>query len=257
MPAPGYKLRDTRIFCCSTRTNRIGRCRTCNLSHSFSNFCLPGHGANRRNCREVTRSKSCFLFLHNIRTSLVHGLNIPFGTPVPGQSQRSFHHDGRSMSDAKRLTSAILSLCAVDVTRIQGTMMGIGGVLRFGRRKCSGLKGRYNTWREKHFDRRFGISTFGIEYDLVSLGAAGPHVAQAEAYEPIQIPVFNAIMSAARIDPRQYSFIDFGCGKGRALVLAAEHGFKRIIGIEFASSLYELAAHNIAIYRGRKTHAPP
>jgi len=136
-------------------------------------------------------------------------------------------------------------------------MMGIGGVLRFGRRKCSGLKGRYNTWREKHFDRRFGISTFGIEYDLVSLGAAGPHVAQAEAYEPIQIPVFNAIMSAARIDPRQYSFIDFGCGKGRALVLAAEHGFKRIIGIEFASSLYELAAHNIAVYRGRKTHAPP
>lgn len=134
--------------------------------------------------------------------------------------------------------------------------MSIGGVLRFGQRKCRNLKGRYNTWREKHFDRRFGISTFGIEYDLVALGAIGPHIAQAEAYEPIQIPVFRAIMNAVQIDPRRYSFIDFGCGKGRALVLAAEHGFKRMIGIEFASSLYELAAHNIAVYRSRNGHAP-
>src|SRR4051794_9989178 len=78
-------------------------------------------------------------------------------------------------------------------------------VLRFGRKKIGGLKGRYNAWREKHFDRRFGISTFGIEYDLVALGATGPHVAHAEAYEPIQIPVFKAIISAARIDPRHYS----------------------------------------------------
>ena len=129
--------------------------------------------------------------------------------------------------------------------------MSMGGVLRFGQRKCRGLKGRYNTWREKHFDRRFGISTSGIEYDLVALGASGPHVEQAEAYEPIQIPVFRAIMSAVQIDPRRYSFIDFGCGKGRALVLAAEHGFKRMIGIEFASSLYELAARNISAYRSR------
>jgi len=135
--------------------------------------------------------------------------------------------------------------------------MSIDRVLRFGGRKYGGLKGRYNTWREKHFDRRFGISTFGIEYDLLALGATGPHVAHAEAYEPIQIPVFSAIISAARIDPRHYSFIDFGCGKGRALVLAAEHGFKRMIGVEFASSLYELAAHNIAVYRGRKVHSAP
>jgi len=135
--------------------------------------------------------------------------------------------------------------------------MTIARVLGFGRQKCRNLKHRYNMWREKRFDRRFGISTFGIELDLAALGATGEHLAQAEAYEPIQLPVFKAIMSAARIDPRNYAFIDFGSGKGRALVPAAEHGFRRMIGVEFASSLHEVAAHNIAVYRGRNGRAAP
>ena len=136
--------------------------------------------------------------------------------------------------------------------------MTVRRILDFGRRKCRGLKHRYNAWQERRFDRHFGISTAGIEYDLAGLGATGQHLAQAEAYEPIQLPVFKTIMDALTIDPRNYAFIDFGAGKGRALVLAAEQGFRHVIGIEFASSLYEMAARNIAAYRRRRNgRAPP
>jgi len=64
-------------------------------------------------------------------------------------------------------------------------------------------------------------------------------------------------MRAVRIDPREYLFIDFGSGKGRALVLAARYGFKRVIGVEFARSLHEIAERNIAIYRSRNEGTPP
>lgn len=125
------------------------------------------------------------------------------------------------------------------------------------RRKWLGARHHYNIWREKRFDRRFGISTFGIDVNTAALGATGEHVAHSAGYEPIQVPVFKAIMRAARIDPRKYLFIDFGSGKGRALVLAARYKFRRVIGIEFASTLHEVAARNIEIYRSRYSGSPP
>ncbi|MEO6134063.1 MAG: class I SAM-dependent methyltransferase [Ginsengibacter sp.] len=41
------------------------------------------------------------------------------------------------------------------------------------------------------------------------------------------------------------SFVDFGCGKGRALAVAAHYGFKQIKGIEFAPALCAKANENI------------
>ena len=38
---------------------------------------------------------------------------------------------------------------------------------------------------------------------------------------------------------------DFGCGKGRVLVVAAHYGFKNITGIDFAKALCVSAEHNI------------
>ena len=39
-------------------------------------------------------------------------------------------------------------------------------------------------------------------------------------------------------------FIDFGSGKGRALLLASELPFKKIVGIEFSPPLHEIARAN-------------
>ena len=41
------------------------------------------------------------------------------------------------------------------------------------------------------------------------------------------------------------TFIDFGCGKGRALILAAQFGFKKIIGVELDPKLAEECQTNL------------
>ena len=43
-------------------------------------------------------------------------------------------------------------------------------------------------------------------------------------------------------------FVDYGAGKGRAMILASECGFSKIKGLEFSLSLYELAQKNIQNY---------
>jgi 2-polyprenyl-3-methyl-5-hydroxy-6-metoxy-1,4-benzoquinol methylase len=45
------------------------------------------------------------------------------------------------------------------------------------------------------------------------------------------------------------TFIDIGCGKGRVLLMAAEHGFRKIIGIDFAADLCLTARGNVEQYR--------
>lgn len=52
--------------------------------------------------------------------------------------------------------------------------------------------------------------------------------------------------------PLDQTFVDLGAGKGRVLFLAAEWGFKRIVGIEFSKPLCDIARNNIETLRGRK-----
>jgi hypothetical protein len=49
-----------------------------------------------------------------------------------------------------------------------------------------------------------------------------------------------------------YTFIDSGSGKGRALFVAAEFPFRRILGLEFAKELHLKTRQNILRYRHRK-----
>jgi tRNA1(Val) A37 N6-methylase TrmN6 len=51
------------------------------------------------------------------------------------------------------------------------------------------------------------------------------------------------------LDPDKFAFIDLGSGKGRALFLAAAYPFKRIIGVEYAPELHEIAMRNTRTYR--------
>jgi SAM-dependent methyltransferase len=111
--------------------------------------------------------------------------------------------------------------------------------------------------QERRLDRRLGIETCGRDRDLAALGANGEHRPHANGYEPIQIPVFDAILRSLPIAPRDYCFVDYGSGKGRALILAAEAGFKRVIGVEFASALNVVAARNIESYRRSRPTSPP
>jgi SAM-dependent methyltransferase len=48
-----------------------------------------------------------------------------------------------------------------------------------------------------------------------------------------------------------FTFVDLGSGKGRALMIAAEYKFRRILGIEFARELHEAAERNLTAWKKR------
>jgi SAM-dependent methyltransferase len=57
-----------------------------------------------------------------------------------------------------------------------------------------------------------------------------------------------------KIDFREFTFIDIGSGKGRALLMAADYPFRRILGIELLPELHRIAQENIGKYKSDSQH---
>lgn len=96
------------------------------------------------------------------------------------------------------------------------------------------------------FDARMGTQTGGIQslFDLQVVGENSRHGLSHIATDPQQ---FADVMASLELDFTPCTFIDLGSGKGRALILAAEFPFRRLIGVEFAVELTEAARANIAV----------
>ena len=57
------------------------------------------------------------------------------------------------------------------------------------------------------------------------------------------------MQASPKIDFREFTFIDIGSGKGRALLMAADYPFRRILGIELLPALHRVAKENIGKYK--------
>jgi hypothetical protein len=55
-------------------------------------------------------------------------------------------------------------------------------------------------------------------------------------------------LSTLGIDPKDFTFVDFGSGRGRLILAAALLPFKQCIGVEFSRTLHAEARENIAKY---------
>ncbi|MGV1013585.1 MAG: hypothetical protein ACOYB4_01290 [Methyloceanibacter sp.] len=67
-------------------------------------------------------------------------------------------------------------------------------------------------------------------------------------YRPTPCKLFEWVLSAIDHDLSRLTFIDHGAGKGRVLLLASEHPFQAVGGIEFAEELHDDALMNIQQY---------
>src|SRR5579872_1324030 len=56
-------------------------------------------------------------------------------------------------------------------------------------------------------------------------------------YQAVEPNSFMNAVGSLDIDVAEFRFVDIGCGKGRALILARDLGFKSIIGVEISQSL--------------------
>ena len=46
-----------------------------------------------------------------------------------------------------------------------------------------------------------------------------------------------------------FTFIDLGSGKGRTLLMASDHPFRRIVGVELIPALHQIAQENVRLYK--------
>jgi len=69
------------------------------------------------------------------------------------------------------------------------------------------------------------------------------------AYQPTEPSLFHEMLSALKIDFREFAFIDLGSGKGRVLLMAADYPFRRVVGIELLPELHRVAQGNLGQYR--------
>lgn len=95
-----------------------------------------------------------------------------------------------------------------------------------------------------------GVETQKAVY-LSELGFTGAVGESAEPYQPIDEAQFRSVMEALPIHIEDYAFVDLGSGKGRAVLLAAQLGFKTITGVEFSEELHRAATKNMAAARGK------
>lgn len=125
---------------------------------------------------------------------------------------------------------------------------GVKGTVARGRRLIAQRQAaRHKSRESKAFDAERGIDT-ATWVRVPDLETASPNQEYAVRYEPSSVEEFTLLMEKLRrhVDVRDFTFVDYGSGKGRVLILAAEHPFERIVGVEFDGSLDRVARENVA-----------
>jgi SAM-dependent methyltransferase len=110
------------------------------------------------------------------------------------------------------------------------------------------LRGLINTIRlgalDLRHEKRFGISTS-------ALGEA--RASDYYHYQGAGYGIIIRMFSDLAPGREHFHFIDIGCGKGRAVIVAENAGFRRITGIELYEDLLRKAAENVKQYPARRS----
>lgn len=110
-------------------------------------------------------------------------------------------------------------------------------------------------WVRYHLHERYrewslGIDTAGSDEWKASLQNPLLHV-----YEPLSYEAIDAAFRAVEIRPGEDVLLDYGCGKGRIIIVGATHLFRRVIGIELLPELAAIARQNLT-RAGKRLNCP-
>ncbi len=91
------------------------------------------------------------------------------------------------------------------------------------------------------FDRAHGVDTARWTLD----------------YEPVPPSVCEAALRALPPEAHATHFVDLGCGKGRALMLASRHPFRAVTGVECVRGLVQTCQANLDAWTDRHPRCGP
>ncbi len=99
------------------------------------------------------------------------------------------------------------------------------------------------------FDLERGVDTTRAHVSLLAQLKAG---LLGSRYFPTDPYLFDEMMGELKLDVSGFTFIDLGCGKGRALLLASDYPFAKIVGVELVPEWAEAAREIVAGYNNEK-----
>lgn len=103
----------------------------------------------------------------------------------------------------------------------------------------------FTIYHEIRGEKKYGIQTSKLD-DLTKLSVKGNNKKHAEIYQGANYFLLETVLSKLQNIGANKNIIDYGCGKGRVLAVAAFYGFNKITGIEFSEELCNEARKNIA-----------
>jgi SAM-dependent methyltransferase len=99
-------------------------------------------------------------------------------------------------------------------------------------------------WRCR--EMRLGVSTAEFTHQVIVEDNGNQH-----GYEPIDYLCFDKVLEYLQPVSRRDGFLDYGCGMGRAVLLASMAQYGRVVGVELDERLVELANQKVNIVRQR------
>ncbi len=93
-------------------------------------------------------------------------------------------------------------------------------------------------------EKKYDINTTGAD-SLKSLEKKGIDITHATIYMPVSYDLLEQFFEEIKLSTFTH-FLDIGCGKARAMCVAAAYAVKKISGVELSKDLYNTAKENIA-----------
>lgn len=93
-------------------------------------------------------------------------------------------------------------------------------------------------------EKKYNIDTSRIQ-NVNKITVKGENLKNAEMYQGASYYLLRKVFEWLKQKNINGPIIDFGCGKGRALVVAADYDFLKVTGIDFARTLCNEAEMNI------------
>lgn len=117
-----------------------------------------------------------------------------------------------------------------------------GRIVKAWRRGGAGLAARVALDRvaDAVLERRLGIASGG----LVVIESLLDEWTDCHDYFPSSIRAFNRVLRDLQVRPDDV-FVDYGCGMGRTLVLAARFPFRTLLGFDVSPQLLAVARENL------------
>ncbi|HEX4811058.1 MAG TPA: class I SAM-dependent methyltransferase, partial [Bryobacteraceae bacterium] len=98
-----------------------------------------------------------------------------------------------------------------------------------------------------YFDKRNNVETQATREEQI---AGMADVSAGFWYLPTRPTTVHMLLKDLPMDSlSDYTFVDIGSGKGRVLLIAAQYGFRRVVGVEFRRELHERALLNVQRWR--------